>query len=198
MVFFYLWWYSRHKVTGVVLILIAIISVLLYAPAEYFNRMDTLSDLEEDKSAMGRIHAWEAGITLMTMNPLTGAGAGHFPGSAAKVTSHGGRYITAHSMYFLILGELGLPGIIFLLSLLLSNYFRNLRLFKQARSKPDNPESLQFARLFFLLNGSIIGFSVAGAFLSVAYYPHLYVLSGLCTASQLSYQHHLKSLEVDS
>jgi hypothetical protein len=37
--------------------------------------------------------------------------------------------------------------------------------------------------LLFMLSASMIGFAVAGAFLSAAYYPHVFVLTGLlCSA----------------
>jgi hypothetical protein len=38
-----------------------------------------------------------------------------------------------------------------------------------------------------MLNASLIAFAVGGAFLSVAYYPHLYVLAGIFTAAQVTY-----------
>jgi hypothetical protein len=38
-----------------------------------------------------------------------------------------------------------------------------------------------------MLNASLVAFAVGGAFLSVAYYPHLYILTGIFTAVQLMY-----------
>ena len=199
MVFFYLWWYGRQKTLGAMMIVTAVLVAILYAPPEYFERLDTLREYSEESSARLRIVAWKAAINMVVANPLTGVGAGHFPVSISMYQNEFVGNLTAHSMYFLILGELGLPGIIFLLSILLTNIFRNRRLMNMARGRPDNPKESEFARLFFLLNGSMAAFCVAGAFLSVAYYPHLYVLTALCSASQLMYQRHqIESKEQDT
>ena len=160
----------------------------LYAPSEYFDRIDTIRNYEQESSARTRIVAWKAAINMAVDNPVTGVGSGHFPISFGAYQNEIVGNLTAHSMYFLILGELGLPGIVFLLSILLTNIFRNRRLMKLARGSPDDPRRAEFARLFFMINGSVIAFCIAGAFLSVAYYPHLYVLTALCSASHLMYQ----------
>ena len=39
-----------------------------------------------------------------------------------------------------------------------------------------------------MINASLIAFAVGGAFLSVAYYPHLYVLMGIFTASHFVFE----------
>jgi hypothetical protein len=39
-------------------------------------------------------------------------------------------------------------------------------------------------RMLYLLNGSMIGFAVAGAFLSVAYYPHIFILTALMISTR--------------
>ena len=188
MVFFYLWWYGRQKILGAMMIATAVLVAFLFAPPQYFERIDSIRNFEQESSAHTRIVAWKAAINMAVEEPLTGVGSGHFPLNFGAYQSEFVGNLTAHSMYFLILGELGFPGIIFLLSILLTNIFRNRRLMKLARGSPDDPRSAEFARLFFLLNGSVISFCVAGAFLSVAYYPHLYVLTALCSASQLMFQ----------
>lgn len=188
--FFYLWWYGRQKILGILMIATALFAIMLYAPPQYFERLDTIRNYEQESSAKTRVIAWKAAVRMATTHPLTGVGTGHFPVSIGRFQDEIPGDLTAHSMYFLILGELGFPGIIFLLSILLTNLFRNRRLMKQARGSPDDPTAQEFARLFFLISGSVIAFSVAGAFLSVTYYPHLYVLAALCSAIQLTYRNH--------
>lgn len=188
MVFFYLWWYGRQKILGAMIIATAVVVALLYAPPQYFERMNTIRSYEQEDSARARIVAWKAAVKMAAANPLTGVGSGHFPVSIGLYQNEIPGNLTAHSMYFLILGELGLPGIVFLLSILLTNIFRNRRLMKLARGSPDNPREAEFARLFCMINGSLIAYCIAGAFLSVAYYPHLYVLTALCSASHLMYR----------
>ena len=189
-VFFSLWWYGRQKILGALMIVTVVLIALLYAPPEYFERIETIRDYAQEDSARLRIVAWKAALNMAAANPLTGVGSGHFPVSIGLYQSEVLGDLTAHSMYFLILGELGLPGIVFLMSILLTNILRNRRLMTAARGSPDDPKEAEFASLFFMINASVIALCVAGAFLSVAYYPHLYVLTALCSASQLTYRSH--------
>jgi probable O-glycosylation ligase (exosortase A-associated) len=181
-VFGYMWWRSPRKAVGVVAIFVAALGVLLYAPDVYFERMGTLSAPSQDGSAEGRIQAWRAG-TRMAMHNFLGVGAGNFPNNFPKYRNVDApaRWMTAHSMYFLILGELGILGLLLLFKLVFGNFRSNVRLRKRLLQQgPDGP--IRFAsdvRTLTMLNASILGFAVAGAFLSVTYYPHIFVLGGL-------------------
>lgn len=183
-VFLFLWWKGRQKAIGFALLLSVGVAVLSYAPEAYFERIHTLSNYQEEGSAMGRIMAWKTSLRMAAEYPLLGVGAGHFAvklGTEFRPPEFGLRnmpWLTAHSMYFLILGELGIPGITFLLAMLIGNYLINNRLMREARDRQS-----ELVKLFMMLNASLIAFSVGGAFLSVAYYPHLYVLAGMCTAA---------------
>jgi O-antigen ligase len=160
--------------------------VISFAPPQYFERMQTIANYQEEGSAMGRIVAWKAGARMAMRYPVTGVGSGHFPvalGTEFRPPEFGDQnlpWLTAHSMYFLVLGELGLPGIICFLGLLAANFRRATRLFKEVRGSPGPKE---FEQLFLMLSASVVAFSIGGAFLSVAYYPHVFVLSGLVAAS---------------
>ncbi|MEQ8205162.1 MAG: hypothetical protein RIA65_03220, partial [Woeseia sp.] len=96
-------------------------------------------------------------------------------------------WLTAHSMYFLVIGELGIPGFVCLMALLFGNYRRLNRLRIRARGSP-HPEVASFERLFLMLNAALISFCIGGAFLSVAYYPHIFVLSGIIVAATFAYE----------
>ena len=85
-------------------------------------------------------------------------------------------------MYFLVLGELGFSGIVTLLMLVFGNMRASSLLSRDlvATAIPaDEGQRMESARLLYLLNASMIGLAVPGAFLSVPYYPHLFVLTGL-------------------
>lgn len=188
-VFLFLWWKGRQKVIGLALILATVVAVVSYAPDVYFERMNTVANYEEEGSAMGRIVAWKTAMRMLAKHPLQGVGTGHFAvklGTEFRPPEFGDKnlpWLTAHSVYFLLIGELGVPGITFLLAMLIGNFLINNRLLRDARAKQS-----ELAALFVMLNGSLIAFAVGGAFLSVAYYPHLYVLAGLWTAAYFIYQ----------
>lgn len=188
-VFLYLWWEGRRKIVGLVLLAVMGASIVSYAPDVYFDRINTIVDYEQEGSAMGRIMAWKTALRMAHEHPWLGVGSGHFAvklGTEFRPPEFGLEnlpWLTAHSMYFLLIGELGIPGITFLLAVLFGNYLRNNKLMYEARDRQS-----ALSKLFMMLNASLVAFAVGGAFLSVAYYPHLYVLAGLWTAAYFIYR----------
>jgi hypothetical protein len=111
-------------------------------------------------------------------NPL-GIGAGGF-------SARWGR--TAHSTYFLALGELGLPGLLCVLMVVFGNLFENARLRRRLtiRAGPDRGAAvLRSMQTLDLMNAGMVGFAIAGAFLSATYYPHMYVLTALLISARI-------------
>jgi len=177
-VLFYLWFRSPRKLVSLIAIAMVGVLVLIYAPPEYFQRMGTVSNVQDDSSARGRLDAWSGSIGMGLKNPL-GIGAGGF-------SARWGR--TAHSTYFLALGELGLAGLFCVLMLVFGNIKVNATLRRQAlaRAGPIQDEhSRQSTRMLDMINAGMVGFAVAGAFLSSAYYPHMYVLTALLISARI-------------
>jgi predicted membrane protein len=97
------------------------------------------------------------------------------------------------------LGELGVPGIVFFLALLITNYRRNNKYIKLIRKKEElSEEEKVYGKLFLMLNSSLIAFAIGGAFLSVAYYPHIFVLSGLYVSAEFMYQSRKNEIQKES
>lgn len=185
----FLWLLSKRKVAGLAIMGIAAVAIALYASDAYFERISTIRDYQSEGSAQGRIIAWKASLRMAADNPLMGVGAGHFP------VAFGARYmprdlgpmpwLTAHSSYFLVLGELGLPGIVTILALVLGNIHATLALRRRllaGSAGHRGKQTEELAGLLYLVAASMLAFAVAGAFLSAAYYPHLFVLTGIMIA----------------
>jgi len=181
----YYWIKSDRKITMTMIVTTAMVMVLLAAPAGYFERMSGVADSEEG-SAKGRIEAWTAAIQMALDNPILGVGAGHFS------VMHGARYRssfdsppnqTAHSIYFLVLGDLGLPGLALFLSVIWTNLAANRRLARQLEVR-GQVETAASRQLLSSSSASLIAYATGGAFLSAAYYPHLFVIAGLMTAAR--------------
>ena len=186
----YLWLRSPRKALTMILALVGVAAILAYAPDQYFERMRTISHYEADGSAMGRITAWKAAIQMCIDHPLWGVGAGMFPvsfGTIYRPAEHM-PWLTAHSMYFLLLGELGIPGVLVLLGLILGNLRANRRVMRARDAVAEDKRLGLFPqgpnRMLYLLSASMVGFAVCGAFLSVAYYPHLFVLTALMVSAR--------------
>lgn len=83
----------------------------LMVPTEYFDRLNTIGELSEDESAMGRFENWELSWEEALQFPILGVGPeNHLPYNHAIAPDVQVR--VAHSVYFQILGELGFPGLL--------------------------------------------------------------------------------------
>lgn len=189
-VLLYQWSRSKKKLLGVAALAVVVVAVIALAPPSYFERMETVKDYETESSAQGRLDAWAAAVRMAKDRPLLGVGSGHFgmmysnqyrpPGYDSDTM----KWLTAHSIYFLTLGELGLPGMLFLFAIIFGNLMANRRRLREVDRFPDETRETQ-RRLLVCLSSSMIAFAIGGAFLSAIYYPHIYVISGLMTVGGL-------------
>jgi len=174
----YLWLRSSKKMVSAVGVLMLGGMIMVYAPPAYFQRMSTVSTAaSQDSSAEGRIKAWSGSVGMAVSHPL-GIGAGHFGVYWGK---------TAHSTYFLALGELGIPGFVCVLILIFGNLRASLRVRKQVLAQLPTPPPEDAQRslgLLDMINGGLLFFAVAGGFLSATYYPHIYVMFGMLLAAR--------------
>jgi len=192
------WIKSQKKIFGLVIIALIILGTLMFASQNYLDRMESISKYETEGSAVGRIMAWESAIRMALDNPILGQGAGHFAvkyGTEFRPPGFGRTDLpwqTAHSSYFLALGELGIPGLFFIIFILGYNFHQNNRLIRAA-DELTHKDNIRSRILLIALNSSIIGFAVPGAFLSALYYPHIFVIAGLCEAVR---RLHVKEVKV--
>jgi len=193
--FLYFCMKSEKKLQILLASVIIAIIVGIFTPAEFYDRILSIKDYETEGSAQGRIMAWKSAIRMALDNPITGVGAGHFPvkyGVEYRPDGVGRTDIpwsTAHSIYFLILGEFGFPGLIFLIGIILFNLWRcNNTIKSLEKDKLRNIDN--WKKLAIAMNSSLIGFAVGSAFLSSLYYPHLYVLAALLESTNRMYWGH--------
>lgn len=182
----YYWLKSDRKIIGVVGIVLVSVLIVATAPPQFFERMETMTKTgdEMEGSAQGRILAWTSAVRMAADHPLLGVGVGHFPvkyGAEYRPEGYGQNEIpwqTAHSSYFLVLGELGIPGIIFLIGIIASNLLAGEWTLREMKIRLTERD-VNNRNLLIALNASLVAFAVGGAFLSAAYYPHIYLLAAL-------------------
>lgn len=168
-----LWWRNKKKArVGLALILLAPV-VLAFLPESWHARMETIGDYEEDASAMGRINAWTMAYNI-AKDRVTGAG---FATAAtviyAQYAPNPTNVLVAHSIYFQVLGEHGFIGLAFYLLMWVLTYVEASRTSKLAGKGLDSEWIASLARM---LQVSIVGYAVGGAFLSLAYWDMPYYL----------------------
>ena len=87
------------------------------------------------------------------------------------------RWISAHSVYFKVMGEYGYAGFLVLLTIIGSTLVDNQRSAKRIRS---DPEAYTISdRWPASLNLGLVGYSLAAIFLGGVTYPHLFIITGL-------------------
>ena len=132
-----------------------------------------------DASAMGRIYAWQVAINMALSNPLTGVGVDNFYVNYYFYSPHwDGKNHAVHSTWFQVLGETGFVGIgIFVL--LIASIYRSLsRVYCINALNPND----QVAVNANALKAGLIGFMVAGTFLTQAFTWPLYIILALTIA----------------
>lgn len=174
--------------------------VLVFAPPQYFERMNTIADYENESSAASRLIIWQSAIQMANDHPILGVGAGQFSVNFGRHYRPSGETTTsmpwqnAHSIYFMILAELGYPGLLMLLLFVITNLVTNSRRIQDCH-KLDPEIQRTHRRLLISADSCLISFAVTGAFLSGIYYPHFYTAAGVLTANVLVYQRKIASIE---
>ena len=170
-------WKSRRRFVFLLLLGPVLFAGYQFMPESWHDRMMTIETYQEDASAMGRINAWRMAINLAKDRPLVGAGNVAFlPDMFARYAPDPDDVHDAHSIYFEVLGEHGFVG--FGLFMLLGWYtWRSCStVAKQARAHADGQ---WIADLAGMLQVSMVGYAVAGAFLGLAYFDLYYHLIAL-------------------
>ena len=83
-------------------------ALIMFMPQKWEQRMQTIETDDEDRSAMGRINAWEMSISLANDRPIIGGGFDCYtPETYARYRPGTELGQGAHSIYFQVLGEHG-------------------------------------------------------------------------------------------
>jgi probable O-glycosylation ligase (exosortase A-associated) len=165
---------SRRKLAMGIVFIIALVGILTIAPQKWFDRTDTIVNYEGEGSAMGRILAWGVALRYALDHPIVGGG--FFATAREEVYIKYARESAAHvphSVWFSMLSEHGFPGLVLFLSLLVS-CFVTLR--RMRRSHDGSPPAPWIVTSSHMLEGSLVGYVVAGSFLNAAYMNVFYWL----------------------
>lgn len=183
-----LWWRAPNKGANAVLLSMIGLVILAMMPASWYERMATIQNYQEDGSAMGRINAWMTMVNVAN-DRLLGGGFdvqnAYVFGMYAPDPSNP---LTAHSIYFQMLGEHGYIGLgLFLLLWLLA--WRGAGALR--RGTRNDPEIGWLYHLGSMIQVSLLGYAVGGAFLSLSYFDlpyNILVMVVICTRWRIERQ----------
>jgi probable O-glycosylation ligase (exosortase A-associated) len=174
---------SRKRAILALTLLVVISIMYSFMPERWFERVQTIQTYEEDASAMGRINAWSFAFNIAKDRPIVGGGYNVFqPELFERYAPDPEDFHDAHSIYFEVLGEHGFVG----LGLFLALGFLAFRTAAHVARKTKTRPNLSWASdLVFMVQVSIIGYAVGGAFLGLAYFDLYYHLIAIIILSQI-------------
>jgi O-antigen ligase len=126
-------WKKRLKFLPIILGLAALLWVAI--PQQYKARYETVDNLKDDDSYQNRILSWEGGVKMFEHNPVTGVGPENYTSANGEKYWPGKprHYLDAHSLYFKLLGELAISGIITFGGYLFVLFRLNARILREAK-----------------------------------------------------------------
>jgi len=176
----YLFRFVREgRVLGVfaVCALLAMATPLL--PAAYVDRIATITSVEADRTGSAQ-HRWSdmrAAATYVMQHPIVGAGLGQDALALNQV--RGERWTMVHDVYLQYAVDLGLPGMLLFVALLLSA----IRSAAGARRGAAEAGHAGIAAIAEGVQVSLVGFAVAAVFYPAAYHFYFYYVAGLAVAA---------------
>ena len=163
-----LWWRSRSKFLGMVVLGAALAAGIMFMPADWVARMHTIDHYQTDGSAASRLFIWNVAWQLALHHPLTGAGFGATLSPQIVATVAPPLWtIEIHSIWFQALGEQGFPVFFIWLGITLVGVFNARRIVKLTRDRPELAWARDLARM---VQVSIVAYAVTGTFLPIAYW----------------------------
>jgi O-antigen ligase len=172
----------------------ALIALAVGAPPGYWKQMGTILSPKEDYNYSdrdGRKAVMERGIGYMAQFPIFGLGIDNFPRAECTISPKIAslringpmRCTPPHNSYIQAGAELGVPGLLIWVSLVIGGIFAPLRLRRRLpKSWHRGTQSQRFiygATSFFPL--AMIGFAVPSFFVSFAWMDTVYLMAALLT-----------------
>lgn len=167
----------RYFLKPKVLVAMAISFILIwnFLPQEQKERFESMGD---DSTSRQRLLYWENGVEMILDNPLLGVGFFNFAPYFERFYPEDvifGRAQLPHNIFVQVGTDAGIIGLVIFVSLLLVT-FRKCRKFANDKGGKNNNIVGNCANL------SLLGFVVSGQFVTVTYYPFLWIHLSLVVA----------------
>lgn len=172
---------ARNRLNIIVAAVPLVLVVLYVMPQEWFDRMHTIENFEEDASAQGRFYAWGQALEL--------AHSSVFGGGFRAIAIYG--RVDSHSNWFGVLGEHGWIGLGMFVLLHVFTWRSARQILKVASTHPQ----LLWARdLAAMIQVSLIAYMSAGSFLGLQYFDLFYHLVVIVVIAKVLVQRELDNL----
>lgn len=164
------------------LVYVFILGAVVWAvfPDAQKERFQTAGD---DKTSTTRLSYWTAGIDMALKNPVLGVGLNAFPEHYHRYYKiNDGSFLmqrreVSHNSLIQVASTVGIPALLIYLWLHFLVFKNPQKLGKKAAADPEAADFLRHFRV--MLRGGIITYFVGAFFMSVVFYPYIYLLLSL-------------------
>lgn len=161
---------SQRKAPLLLVIMLLIPPIIAFMPDEWTSRMSTIGAYDADQSAMGRINAWTMAWNLAWDRPF-GSGFENIKLEYFSKYAPDTSYMQgAHSIYFQVMGQHGFIGFFLFIGIGFTTWLCANRIARNAKTNPKDK------LLAGMIQVSMVGYAVGGAFLALAYFDVPYYL----------------------
>lgn len=164
---------ERLSIRSILIALIVMVVGYWVLPDEQLERF---SGSGEDKTSQQRLFYWEHGIEMIQDHPWQGVGYFNFAPYYAEHYPEDMLYEQAqlpHNIFIQIGTDTGIPGLILYLFLIYSGFKKTSEVRKLAAKLPTG--SFYYFGLTRGFDAALLGFLIAGQFVTVGYYPFMWI-----------------------
>lgn len=158
---------SKHKAKAAVALVVMGAFAFFLLPEE---SMDRFRSMGEDGTSTSRRVYWAAGIQALNENPITGIG---FANWSAYMHPRYEDMGLPHNIFVQAGAELGYLGLAALAGLIIAHFVVNAQTRRILRRIKKRGNFLSLMSIG--LDGALFGFLVSGSFVTVLYYPYLWI-----------------------
>lgn len=162
--------------------------LLVVGSEQYWSMMGTLLNPQQDynwsgESETGRMETWKRGLGYMAKRPILGVGVAAFPVAEGTFSERselqrygvGIKWAVAHNSFIQVGAELGVFGLLAFVAVLVVGY----RTARERTRAPPGGRATDAQALGEAMAGSIVGYVVAGFFLTQGYSAYMMILLAL-------------------
>ena len=185
---------AKNRLRNIFLMTVFAFNLVAVMPQALIDRFDMAG---KDETSLSRLVYWNRGIEFFKEHPVLGIGYNnwqpyytkYYPGESLR----GEWQEVAHSTPITVMAELGIVGVLFYYGIACNTFLINLRSIRLSR--PNMHEI--WRNIPFALNIGLVGFLTASIFLSITFYPFLFIQASLSAAlynvlsreAELAYDH---------
>jgi probable O-glycosylation ligase (exosortase A-associated) len=161
-------------------VLVVACGVLPFLPAGYLDRLSTITDIEADRtgSAVGRWSDYQLALRVIAQNPIVGVGIGQDILALDQIRLRP-TWRNVHNAYLEYAVDLGMPGLLMFLALLIASIRSARRV--EARGSRD-PALYELSVMASGVRIALVAFVVAAFFHPIAYQFYFFCVAGLAVA----------------